>query len=142
MVQHRGSLTDKKNNPFYDVYAPVFPRDFDGAAMITGINHIEFTLGWDSKHSDRGRYFEEVLFHIKDKSFYDGDYQAGLIRYEMGILAPGLTTYKSNIDYKLGLVSLALSKKVQPQVSTVHTVAGEVCIDDWKSLFWCGKMKA
>jgi len=48
------------------VYPPVFPRDFDGAAMITGINHIEFMLEWDPKHSDRGRYFEEVLFHIKD----------------------------------------------------------------------------
>lgn len=143
LLQHSGSLTDKNDNPYYDIYPPVFPNDFNGSAMLTGINHLEFTLS-NSKYGDRGRYFESMLFHLLSADFYDGDYQSGFIRYEMGIGSPRLTTYKSDIDYTMGLVSIAISKKAEPFVSEVQKVHGEVCIDDWETLMWCKshKMKA
>lgn len=97
---------------------PLFRRGFHGAAMLTGINHLEFTLS-NSKYGDRGRYFESMLFHILSADFDGGFVQEGKILYDMRIQSPGLTTYKSDIDYTMGLLSIAISEKAQPSVSPV-----------------------
>ena len=40
MLNQNLPLTDKAQYPYNDVYSPVFPKDFDGNTMITGINHL------------------------------------------------------------------------------------------------------
>lgn len=129
-----GDITDKQGQ--YSVHVAKFNKSFPAQSAIVGLHNIGFMLEWDRANKNRGRYIGQFEFFIKTVSFSTIAKQA-YVGFQRGLLSPGLFPSSEKVQYTFGITTIAVAGPSQPKVGTVRNTQGQICIDDWKSLFWC-----
>lgn len=113
------------------------PRNgFAASRAIVGLQRFGFQLVANEKEANRGRYLEQIQFQVTGVKF-DEAADSFSFEYENSVRSPGLTTYASQVKLENRHAVILLSDKLNPTVGPTQKVSGQVCVNDWTTMFWC-----